>query len=399
MPSRINVAGRTNVLVFDKTGTLTEDDEDLLAVVASSTQIQPNKPSLENVHHSLLTRFPKGVPLRTNADPPVHNDSSLPHLALPTASPESLSVDFVAGLATCHSLGFVEGELIGDPLEYQMFNFTGWRLYPPRLQREETEDSLELNESDDLDMYMSVSPDEDISIGDSRNGEPCGSELDHPPTSPTFVILRVFEFDPHLQRMSVIVQNRTTGETKAYCKGSPERVFQRCSSDSIPYDSEEVLSGHTEQGLRVLAISQKPLDCSLSPSMIQRLKREDVEEDMTFLGLLLFTNLLRPDSAGAIAELRAAGCCVYMATGDGPVTGAAIGFQAGLLPLQIKALISGVLIEDQIRWKVKRFSTSRLQNEKDECTDTRDMTLHTESLESTMESASLLQLVQGTCLS
>ena len=29
-------------------------------------------------------------------------------------------------MATCHSLRVVDGELVGDPLELKMFEFTGW---------------------------------------------------------------------------------------------------------------------------------------------------------------------------------------------------------------------------------------------------------------------------------
>ena len=29
-------------------------------------------------------------------------------------------------MATCHSLRVVDGELVGDPLDLKMFEFTGW---------------------------------------------------------------------------------------------------------------------------------------------------------------------------------------------------------------------------------------------------------------------------------
>ena len=29
-------------------------------------------------------------------------------------------------MATCHSLRSVDGELVGDPLDLKMFEFTGW---------------------------------------------------------------------------------------------------------------------------------------------------------------------------------------------------------------------------------------------------------------------------------
>ena len=35
---------------------------------------------------------------------------------------------FLEGLATCHSITYVNGELIGDPLDVKMFQATDWVL-------------------------------------------------------------------------------------------------------------------------------------------------------------------------------------------------------------------------------------------------------------------------------
>lgn len=34
--------------------------------------------------------------------------------------------DIICTMATCHSLRVVDGELLGDPLDIKMFEFTGW---------------------------------------------------------------------------------------------------------------------------------------------------------------------------------------------------------------------------------------------------------------------------------
>lgn len=94
-PSRVNVGGRVNVCCFDKTGTLTEDGLDILGIRA-----------LERSVH----RF--GELLEDARDMP--------------ASREKAS--FLYALATCHSLKKVDGEIIGDPLDVKMFEFTKWTL-------------------------------------------------------------------------------------------------------------------------------------------------------------------------------------------------------------------------------------------------------------------------------
>lgn len=94
-PSRVNVGGRINVCCFDKTGTLTEDGLDILGVRA-----------LERHAH----RF--GELLEDVRDMPARDEKA----------------NFLYALATCHSLKMVEGEVIGDPLDVKMFEFTKWTL-------------------------------------------------------------------------------------------------------------------------------------------------------------------------------------------------------------------------------------------------------------------------------
>ena len=60
----------------------------------------------------------------------IHSD---PANLLPNASYERdptvdyrIHRDIVYTMATCHSLKVVEGEIIGDPLDVKMFEFTSW---------------------------------------------------------------------------------------------------------------------------------------------------------------------------------------------------------------------------------------------------------------------------------
>lgn len=50
---------------------------------------------------------------------------SVHELALPRGREK---VDIVHALATCHQLKVVDGQVIGDPLDVKMFDFTGWEV-------------------------------------------------------------------------------------------------------------------------------------------------------------------------------------------------------------------------------------------------------------------------------
>lgn len=94
-PSRVNVAGQINVCCFDKTGTLTEDGLDILGVRAIERNTDRFGELLEDIHD------------------------------LPSSQERA---NFLYALATCHSLKKVDGEVIGDPLDVKMFEFTKWTL-------------------------------------------------------------------------------------------------------------------------------------------------------------------------------------------------------------------------------------------------------------------------------
>lgn len=103
-PQRVNVGGKLDIVCFDKTGTLTEDGLDVLGIRV--------------VHHpamrfsDILTDASALLPGATyERDPTV--DYQVHKAALYT-------------MATCHSLRLVDDQLVGDPLDFKMFDFTAW---------------------------------------------------------------------------------------------------------------------------------------------------------------------------------------------------------------------------------------------------------------------------------
>jgi cation-transporting ATPase 13A3/4/5 len=97
-PTRVNIGGKVNIVCFDKTGTLTEEGLDVLGV--HSVVRSANK-------FTELHRDPDDVPIFGAAD---------------------AKTPLLHALATCHALKVVNGEVIGDPLDLRMFDFTGWTL-------------------------------------------------------------------------------------------------------------------------------------------------------------------------------------------------------------------------------------------------------------------------------
>lgn len=103
-PQRVNVGGKLDIMCFDKTGTLTEEGLDVLGVrlVSRSTKR----------FGEVVSKAESLVP-RANFETTEANRHDTARAALFT-------------MATCHSLRSVDGDLVGDPLDLKMFEFTKW---------------------------------------------------------------------------------------------------------------------------------------------------------------------------------------------------------------------------------------------------------------------------------
>lgn len=124
------------------------------------------------------------------------------------------------------------------------------------------------------------------------------------------------------------------GTAAIHVKGAPERVIGMCRSQHGEENGHEKLDADywharaeeiAAQGQRVLAIATKPSD-----STKQTLAFDDVEGDLTLLGLVGLIDPPREEAVAAVAECRAAGIRVKMITGDHAGTAAAIARALGL---------------------------------------------------------------------
>lgn len=292
-PSRVNVGGRINVCCFDKTGTLTEDGLDILGVRALE----------RNVH-----RF--GELLEDVRDMPSSNEKA----------------NFLYALATCHSLKKVDGEIIGDPLDVKMFEFTKWTLEEGQVSGTAVVKSRAGGDRPAALVQTVVRPPgsasfrvEDALKGSARHAH--FLELG---------VIRTFEFVSSLRRMSVIVKRLKSSSMEIYVKGAPEVMGEICEKDSFPDDYDDLLSYYTKRGYRVIAMAGKSIE-GLTWLRAQKMKREQAESGLRFLGLIIFENKLKPGTTPAIQALRAAHFACRMITGDNPLTAVSVARECSLV--------------------------------------------------------------------
>lgn len=297
-PQRVNVGGKIDVMCFDKTGTLTEEGLDVLGVrlVSRSTK-----------------RFDDVVAKAASLVRPSNYETTQENL-------HDINRAALFTMATCHSLRSVDGELVGDPLDLKMFEFTGWSFEEGQQGGGEQEDEEQGGLSPSVARPPPLPLYDTDQLG-SAQGRNSSVELG---------VLKSFEFVSNLRRASVIVRAFGQQSVDIYVKGAPECMREICRADSFPTDYEELLSYYTHKGYRVIACATKHLN-KLSWVKSQKMKRQDVESDLDFVGFIIFENKLKPTTAAVLKELTQSNIGSVMVTGDNILTAISVSRNCGLI--------------------------------------------------------------------
>ncbi|NWR36041.1 AT134 ATPase, partial [Tachuris rubrigastra] len=205
-------------------------------------------------------------------------------------------------MAVCHSLIVWEGKIQGDPLDVKMFEATNWVIDDSNGHQIEGQGST----------HATV-----VRPGPKATATPVEG----------VTILHQFPFSSSLQRMSVIAQE-IGGDQQIFTKGAPEIVAMLCRAETVPSNFESELLLYTAQGFRVIGLAWKSLQAGKLPTA---LSREEVESDLTFLGLLIMENRLKRETKPVLEELSAACIRSVMATGDNIQTAITVAKNAGMI--------------------------------------------------------------------
>ncbi|XP_075412341.1 polyamine-transporting ATPase 13A3 isoform X2 [Tenrec ecaudatus] len=292
-PQRINICGQLNLICFDKTGTLTEDGLDLWGVqrVENTHFLLPE----ENVCNEMLVKS-----------------------------------QFVACMATCHSLTKIEGVLSGDPLDLKMFEAIGWIL------EEATEEETALH---NRIMPTVVRPPKQL-LPEPAPAADQDMELFELPAIYEIGIVRQFPFSSALQRMSVVARLLGDKRMDAYMKGAPEVIASLCKPETVPVDFEKVLEDYTKQGFRVIALAHRKLESKLTWHKVQNVSRDTIENNMDFMGLIIMQNKLKQETPAVLEDLRKANIRTVMVTGDNMLTAVSVARDCGMILPQDKVIIA-----------------------------------------------------------
>ncbi|KAJ5501698.1 ATPase P-type K/Mg/Cd/Cu/Zn/Na/Ca/Na/H-transporter [Penicillium expansum] len=282
-PQKVNVGGKLDIVCFDKTGTLTEDGLDVLGA-RIVTRDKRFSELLSETSDGFLRPSPNA-----NSAYDIEKQNKIMHV-----------------MATCHSLRVVDDELLGDPLDVKMFQFTNWTF------------------EEGGNHYDTIAP----SVAKPPQRQ-TGDEQDV--NNPLELgVLRSFEFVSNLRRASVVVRKFGDNGANFFVKGAPESIKDICIPGTLPSDYEDLLNYYTHKGYRVIACASK-YERKLSWMKVQKMSRTDAESNLEFLGFIIFENKLKPSTAGVISELNEAGIRNVMCTGDNILTAISVARECNML--------------------------------------------------------------------
>ena len=343
---KITSAGKIDVCVFDKTGTLTEDHLNIAGFLPVEShhrdmnQININI-NLNNNSSNEFTfdQFYDSVKDISNLNYQYYKEKIKDKSII--SNKKELKQLYIECLACCQGITRVNGKIIGDPIDVEMFESTGWELI---------EEPQDVNNYDPR-VATYVRPKEERSLTEKLAGLP-GFVQD--PNNPEIqalmndhyelAIVRRFDFSSKLQRMSTLVKNLSQPNFICYCKGSPEKIKELCQAKTIPNDFNEQLNNYTSRGFRVLAMGSKIIQMDFNKAL--EVNRTFCEKDLVFLGLLIVQNKLKEATNGTLMQLSHNGHLrVRMATGDNIMTAVCVGRKSNLI--EPKAIVYSCEIETE----------------------------------------------------
>lgn len=138
-----------------------------------------------------------------------------------------------------------------------------------------------------------------------------------------FARIAELPFDSDRKLMSTV--NQIDGKMVVIVKGAFDVMEKRCASGDFER-AKEVNNQMSSSALRVLAVGYKVID-----ELPQNITSEELENGLTFMGLVGMIDPPRPEAKEAVRICREAGIKPVMITGDHVVTASAIAKELGIL--------------------------------------------------------------------
>ena len=166
-----------------------------------------------------------------------------------------------------------------------------------------------------------------------------------------YKVVREIPFSSERKRMTVVVQDNSSGKLFVLVKGAPEILLERSTAvyaeeglvridKSISVELLNVFEHYASEGYRLIGLAFKELDRDID---IETIDAEDLEKNLVYLATTCLIDPPRPEVPEAVHKALGAGIRVVMITGDHPATARAI---AKMIGLPVRKVLTGVELEE-----------------------------------------------------
>jgi Ca2+-transporting ATPase len=167
-----------------------------------------------------------------------------------------------------------------------------------------------------------------------------------------WVLMQEYALSKKLLALSHVWASPSWGDLVIASKGAPEAIFDLCHLDEHEIAAlSSCVQQMAGEGLRVLGVARANFRKPDLPG-------DQHDYDFRFIGLVGFSDPLRPMVAGAVRECYEAGLRTVMITGDYPVTAQNIARQAGIRPCE--AVITGheldTMGDDELNGRIRNVN-------------------------------------------
>ena len=219
----------------------------------------------------------------------VHNDRNMTN---------QFFLNYMIGCSVCNTLVKVDGETLGLQLEKEMVENSLYEMaYVPKRM-------------DKLGQKYVLKERYAETYKDKVPGE--------------MKLRRIMDFSAASPFMSAVVKIDT--RYFVYSKGAPEEIEQRCKPDSIPANYYFELYRLAKQGYRVIALGFRELDKETTKA-----DRDEVEQQLVFLGFYVFDNPLKENTVATITTLRNNSIKCVLISGDMNFTCISVALSSGFI--------------------------------------------------------------------
>ena len=136
---------------------------------------------------------------------------------------------------------------------------------------------------------------------------------------------------------SAIVYNFITRELRFMTKGIPEIILDKCNQYSLPENFDRIISYYRKNGLIVIICASKLID-------IEEYKDSNsidvYMKDLNFCGFITLKNELKKEIINSIKDLKQFNCNCIISTGDNVYNSLSVGFESGIIDNKNKNIFS-----------------------------------------------------------